>query len=168
MASLLVLHPGSLPSPLRTGAPGRPRASPSVPTSVEIATPVEDLPVRMATSLASPYDTSLEALSKPGGSCGVPSLSRGRGRLLPPFLPMPFSAGSMTGGGRRAPCHFLRRGVLDFNQRWYLRPGGGVATNLRHPVAGVVAPQPGHLQWSSRYRRGDCTKHEGVCVILAS
>ena len=68
--------------------------------------------------------------------------------MLPPFLLVPTGAGGMAGGGRGAPCHLLGRGVLDFSQWGYLPPGGGVASDFCHPVVGVVAPQPGHLQWS--------------------
>ena len=74
----------------------------------------------MATSPTSPLDTSSEVPSKPGGSSGVPSLSGGRGGLLPPFLSVPTGAGGMAGGGRRAPCHILGRGVLQFSQQGYI------------------------------------------------
>ena len=146
MVPLPVLSPGSLSYPLRAGATRRPSASPPVPTSMETATPAEDPPVRIATSSASPFDTSSEAPSKPGGSSGVPSLSRGRGGLLPPFLSVPTGAGGMAGGGRRAPGHILIRRVLEFCQRGYLPPGCGVAVDFCHLVVGVDTPQPGHLQ----------------------
>ena len=146
MAPLPVLSPGSLPNPLRAGATGRPSANPLMTTSVETETPTEDLLVRMATSLTSPLDKSSKAPSKPGGSGGAPSLPGGRGGLLPPFLSVPTGAGGMAGGGRRAPCHILVRGVLKFDQQGYIPVGGGVEADFRHPVVGVATPQPGHLQ----------------------
>ena len=111
-----------------------------MPTGMETAILVEDPPVRMATYPTSPYDTSLKARSKPRGSCGVPSLSCGRGGLLSPFLLMPTGAGGMAGGGRRTPCHIIRQGVLDFSQRGYLPPGGGVAVDFRHLMVSVTTP----------------------------
>ena len=144
MAPLPVLRLGSLSYPLQAGATRRPSANPSVPTSVETETPTEDLPVRMTTSPTSPFDTSSEAPSKPGGSGGVPSLSG----LLPPFLSVPSYAGGMAGGGHRAPCHILRRRVLEFSQQGYLPPGGGVEADFHYRVVGVATPQPGHFQRS--------------------
>ena len=86
----------------------------------------------MATSPTSPLDTSSEVRSKPEVSDGVPSLSGGRGRLLPPFLSVPTGAGGMAGNGHRAPCHILGRGVLEFSQQGYIPPGGGVEADFRH------------------------------------
>ena len=54
----------------------------------------------------------------------------------------------MAGGGRGEPCHFLGLGVLEFSQRSYLPPRGGVATDFRHPMVGMAASQPGHFQRS--------------------
>ena len=140
MAPFSVLRPSSIPYTSRAGATGRSSACLQMPTGVETATPAKDPPVRMATYPTSPYDTSLEAPSKPGGSAGVPSLSCGRGGLQSPFLPMPTGAGSMAGGGRGTPCHIIRRGVLDFSQRGYLSLGGGVAADFCHLMVGVAAP----------------------------
>ena len=146
MAPLPILSPAGLPFPLWAGATRRPSVSSSVPTSVETTTLVENPPVRMATSPASPpVDTSLEASSTHGGSDGVPSLSRGRGGLLPPFLLVPTSAGGMAGDGCRTHCHMLGQGVLEFSQRGYLPLGGRMAADFRHLVVGVATSQPGHL-----------------------
>ena len=111
-----------------------------MPTDVETATPVEDPHIQMVTYSTSPYDTSPEALPKPGGFGGVPSLSRGRGGLLASFLPMPTSIGGMAGGGRKTPCHIIEQGVLDFSQQGYFSSRGGVAADFCHLVVGVAVP----------------------------
>ena len=140
MAPFLVLRPSGIPYTLRAGAAGRSSACLPMPTGVETATPAEDLSVWMANYPTSPYDTSPEAPSKPGGSGGVPSLPCGRGGLLSPFLPMPTGASSMAGGGRGTPCHIIRRGVLDFSQQGYFSSGGRVAADFRHLMVSVAAP----------------------------
>ena len=139
MAPFSILCPSGLPYTLRAGAAGRLSDCPPMPTGMETATPAGDPPIRMATYPTSRYDKSPEAPSKPEGSGGVPSLSCGTGRLLSPFLPMPTGAGGMAGGGRGTPCHYIRRGVLDFSQRGYLPPGGGGAADIRHLMVGVAA-----------------------------
>ena len=137
LALASLLGQGDIPPPLWTAAPRRHPHHLQMHADLETTHPVEDSHLRMATLMATPYDSGRASANASGYFNELPSLWWGPRRLFPPLLPMFAGSRGMAGGRGGPSLHDIRGDMLELPVGGLLQARGRVEAEFRHVVGNL-------------------------------